>query len=899
MSIPFGPRRTFIFFLFLFSQNFISQIVFSQESKKPILQLLLELQQMHSQKILYNTIWFEGDSASENILFLPISEALDTMLSDQNMDVVSFQKNLIIVPKESVTLSPEEMQDSRQVVGNPIKFGKYSKATVSGKVVDGETAEPLIGAIIYIENLAQGTSTNVNGEYSIELPVGEHLLKLSYIGYGESFHPIRLLSPGVLNLEIFERSHALESVSIYAKREDLNISQTQMSVVRIDAKSIRLLPTSLGETDVIKSITLMPGVQSVGEFGSGFNVRGGSADQNLILIEGVPLFNSSHLFGLTSLVNPDMVSSITLIKAGIPAKYGERASSVMDIRIGGGNEGKFRVNGGVGLLNSRLSIETPLPGKKGYFLIGGRSTYSNWLLNKLPNEDLMNSSALFYDINGLINLPLNSNHSITIFGYTSYDSFSLSDNIDYNYANNLASFRLAGHLSSKLLSNLTLGHSSYNYGMDNNNTINPINANRFQSGITYNSLKWNLNYYRIPSHAMEFGINTIIYGIDPGKTIPIGIQSTVNQSSLEKEQALEVALYIGNTIEFTEEFSADMGLRLSQFFKLGPGTSRIYNNDFPMSVVSIIKSQNYGKNEIMAYHIGLEPRLGLRYQLNPSSSIKLSYNRGNQYVNLISTTAISTPSDIWYLSNKHHSPTLIDQLALGFFKNFSNNTIESSIELYYKNLQNVLETKNNAQILMNTLLEADLIACNGYSYGLELYFKKISGNLTGWISYTFSHSMRKTSSIHTEEQINANVFFPSNFDSPHNLVLNSNLNLSRRWRVGASFTYNTGRPITLPELSYNINGHQLIHYSDRNQYRLPDYHRLDLSLSYDGSLRLTKKWKSYWTISVINVYSRKNIQSIYYEKTTPSPMNNYQKYSLYKLTIIGRPLPTLTYNFTF
>lgn len=901
MSIFFILRRTFVnfLFLFLFSQFLFSQIVFSQDSKKPILELLLELQKLHSQKIFYNSTWFEGDSAKIIILSFPLKEALNVMLSDQNMDIISFQQNLIIVPKESVTLSYNEMQDTRQVIGSPIKYGKYSKAIVRGKVIDGETGEPLIGAVIYIESLTQGTSTNLNGDYSIELPVGEHLLKLSYIGYGESYYPIRLLSPGILNLEIFEQSHALESVSIFAKREDLNISQTQMSIIRIDAKSIRLLPTSFGEIDVIKSITLMPGVQSVGEFGSGFNVRGSSADQNLILIEGVPLFNSSHLFGLTSLVNPDMVSSITLIKAGIPAKYGERASSVMDIRIGGGNDGKFRVNGGIGLLNSRLSIETPFPGRNGYFLIGGRSTYSNWLLNKFPNEDLMNSSALFYDINALLTIPLNSKHSITLFGYTSYDSFSLSDNIDYNYASNLASIRLTGYLTGKFLSNLTLGHSSYNYGMDNNNTINPLNANRFQSGISYNSLKWNLNYYRTQRHAMDFGINTILYGIEPGKTMPLGIQSTVNRHSLEKEQALELAIYFGNTIEITDDFSADMGLRLSQFFKLGPGTSRIYNSNFPMSIVSITSSQNYGKNEIMAYYIGLEPRLGLRYQLNPSSSLKLSYNRGVQYVNLVSTTAISTPSDVWYLSNEHYTPTLIDQLALGVFKNFSNNTIESSVELYYKNLQNVLETKNNAQVLMNTMLEADLISCNGYGYGLELYFKKISGNFTGWISYTFSHSMRKTSANHSEEQINANEYFPSNFDNPHNLVLNSTINLSRRWRVSASFTYNTGRPITLPELSYGINGHQLIHYSDRNKYRLPDYHRLDLSLSYDGLLRLTKKWKNFWTISVINIYSRKNIHSIYYEKTTPSPMNNYQSYSLYKLTIIGRAFPTISYNFTF
>ncbi len=884
---------------------FIHQISYSQQNKglnvqKASIEYLLKaLQEKHSQLIHYNPQWVDGDSASVSVLSLPLEEALTSILSPVKLEAIELYGNFIIVPKEATLQIEDDLKDTKILVGNLNEYGKFSRARMRGIIVDGQTGEPLIGAVIHVEKLDVGVSTGVNGDFTLELPVGEHDLKLSYVGYEVAYYPIRLVGPGDIHLELMEKSHALESVSVYAKKSDANITQTQMSMIKLDSKSIKLLPSTLGEKDVIKSITLLPGVQSVGEFGEGFNVRGGSADQNLILLEGVPLFNSSHLFGLTTMVNPDLISGITLYKGGVPAKYGERSASVMDIKLGGKAEGKFQVNGGIGLLNSRLSIESPLPAKMGYIALGGRSSYSNWILTRLPDENLRNSSANFHDINGLININLNPTHSLTIFGYSSFDAFSLSKDIDYNYSSLLGSVRWTGSLSDNLLSSLSLGHSSYNYQMTNHSPLNVNNSHLFASNISYNSIKWNLNYYYSPDYSIETGFNVIRYGISPGEVSPKGSFSTVEELVIANEQALELAAYISNTVNITSSLSLDAGLRFSQYFKLGPGVSRTYCPDCPITPSSVIDTSSIKKNGVMAKHNGLEPRVGIRYQLNPLSSLKLSYNRAYQYINMVSNTSISTPSDVWYLSNEHLAPTLSDQIAVGFFRNFNDNTIETSVEVYYKNLKNVLETKDNAKILMNSLLETDLINAKGYGYGVELYLKKVTGALTGWVSYTLSESKRRTDSPYPQDQINDNEYFPSNFDRPHNLVCNVNYQISRQWRVGGTFTYNTGRPVTLPEQIYNYNGNQLIYYSDRNKYRIPDYHRLDLSISYDGSLKVVKRWRSYWSLSVINLYSRKNVHSIYYQKSTPSLLNNYQGYSLYKLTIIGRPIPTLTYNFSF
>ncbi len=850
-------------------------------------------------KIFYNPRLVEGDSIGYSITTLPIEEALQQVSVLKKLDVVLFQGNYLLLPLEVALTNLGDTKSTRIGIGNANEFGRYTKARFWGRIVDGQDGEPLAGAVIYADKLGIGTSSGGNGEYSLELPVGDHNIRLSFIGYEEAYYPITLFSPGELNMEIMEKSHAIEGVSVYARKSDSNVSQTQMSIVRLDTRSIQLLPTSLGEKDVIKGITLLPGVQAVGEFGSGFNVRGGSADQNLIMIEGVPLFNSSHLFGLTSLVNPDLVNNITLYKGGIPSRFGERAASVMDIKLGGKNEGKFHASGGIGILNSRLSVEAPLPSKKGYVIIGGRSSYSNWLLNRLPDEDLMNSSANFCDITGLVNLNISKNHNLSIFGYSSYDAFSLSNEIDYNYSSQMASVRWNGKLFESTLASVAYGYSGYGYQMASNSPLSPNNSNKFKSNIQYNSLKSNATHYFTSNYSLELGFNAIHYGIKPGEVTPLGTLSTILSSSIATDQGLELAGYAGSSITINDRLSTEVGIRYSHFAKLGPNTEYIYCSGCALSTVNIIDSVSYGKYEANSNYSGFEPRMGLKFQVDASSSVKLSYNRTLQYINLVSNSSVSAPSDTWYLSNRYIKPTLNEQIALGYFKNFMNNTVETSIELYYKKSKNNIETKNNAIILMNRSLETELINTLGYAYGIELYVKKVTGKLTGWVSYTFSQAQRRSQSLIPEEQINANAYFPSDYDKPHNLIVNGTFQITRQWRVGGTFTYSTGRPITLPELAFSSGGNQLIYYSDRNKYRLPEYHRLDLSLSYDGSLRVKKKWYSYWTLSLVNVYSRKNIHSVFYQKTAPSQANNYQQYALYKLTIIGRPLPTLTYNFNF
>jgi hypothetical protein len=893
-------------FRLLFSLLLVLQssfLLFSQklENKNfiPIPIALNELAKVNALKIFYNPTWFEGDSISSTVISLPLERAIDQILKSKPFEKHLFQNNFVIVPAESQVIQNYDDVNQKMLIGNPYDIGKYRRAQVKGKVIDGQNFEELVGVIVYVEDLSLGTTTDINGNYLIELPVGEHKLNFSYVGYQPDAFDIKLVAPGRLDIELMEESHQIEGVTIYARRGDSNVSLTQMSLVTLDAKTLQQLPSPLGERDVIKSLTLLPGVQSVGEFGTGFHVRGGSADQNLILVEGVPLFNSSHLFGLTSLINPDLVSNVTLIKGGIPAKYGERTSSVMDIKLGSKDIDKLSVNGGLGLLNSRLSIHSPTPLKNGYISVGGRSSYSNWLLNSIPDEDLMNSSANFYDLTAIAYLPFDQKNNITLFGYYSYDSFAFSENTDYDYSSRLGSLRWNRVFTNKTLSSLLIGHSDYAYNVIGSNPLNPNNTYSLSSSIQYNNLKWSLNYFLNSKYSFEGGVNGVRYSINPGEITPFGINSSVVERKLNTDKALEIAAYVLSNINFSNTFSAELGLRYSHFLKLGPGVVRLYDYNHPRSFMSITDSLIYDSNEVIFSNGGVEPRLSFRFMANPLTSLKLSYNRINQYINLVSNTSLPTPADVWSLSNTYQKPVKTDQIAIGAFRNSRDNGIEVSLELYYKNILNIPEPKNNANIILNPFLEADLTNSFGYSYGAEVYLKKNTGKLTGWVSYTFSKSERRTESDFLDEQINLNHYFPANFDKPHNLVVNSNLQLSRRWRAGGTFTYSSGRPITLPEAVYVHDGKLITFFSDRNKYRLPDYHRLDLSLSFDGSLRLTKKWKSYWTFSVVNIYGRKNIYSSFYQVSTPSQANNYQRYSLYKLYIIGRPLPSISYNFIF
>ena len=873
----------------------------NQGSYLSIDQLTDQLEHKYHVQFFYDPGWFEMMTFNSSILRLSFGEVLDRIKSEVDLSIFTIDSVLYIFvplkPELRLTSAPEV--SDVQIIGNPDDYGKYAKATIQGNILDGMNGNPLAGASIHIDKLKLGAIADKNGKYILKAPVGEYNVRLSFIGYDDNTQKIKLVSNGTLNMKLFEKSIHLGEVVVSSERSESNVSGTQMSYAKFNAKSIRELPVSMGVTDIIKSIILMPGVQTIGEFGTGFNVRGGSADQNLILLEDVPLFNSSHLFGLISVVNSDGISNVTLLKAGIPAKYGERASSVMDIQLAAANPDKTTVKGGIGIINSTLYVETPLINKKINLLIGARSSYSNWLLHSIPDIDLMNSSAHFYDADALLSFNVNSGNKINVFAYISNDRFGFAKTTDYQYSNLLGSVRWKHSFRNNLYSNLVAGLSNYQYNLSESDTLSPLEAYKIKSSLHYRNVKWNLSWFSTDKHSIDFGINAALYNIQPGKLSALNDTTIIKPIEMQPEKAIESAFYITDNITISPRFALDLGVRYSLYSYLGPNKIYIYQPNSPRTSGSVIDSLTYANNKPICWYSGLEPRLSLRFIISNSSSVKLSYNRIHQYVNLVSNTAVMAPTDVWKLSSPNLKPLTCDHFAVGYFKNLKNNTYETSIEIYYKSLTNAIEYKNGANLLLNPYLEADLTNVRGYNYGVELYLKKNSGRLTGWASYTFSRSLQKTNGIFTGDKINENQLFPSNFDRPHDLIINLNYHISRRWRFGSTFIYSTGRPVTLPEYKFYYQNYQLLYYSDRNKYRLPDYHRLDVSLTFDESIRIKKKWKGSWTFSIVNLYGRKNAYSVFYKEEGHMVSSEYKLYDTYMLYIIGIPFPTLTYNFTF
>ena len=862
-------------------------------------ELIRELAAKRGIRFFYRPEWFRGVRFHVSTADLPPEEVMARIRERTGYTVKRIDSLYIFVP---VTMNsrPGSISDNRLVVGDMNEYGRYATATFSGRVTDGKTGDPLPGAVIYDEDEKKGVTTDRQGRYTMTLPVGDHDLRLSYMGYEASLEKIKLVGQGRADFEIFENPVHLKDVVVSSKRTEHNVTGVQMSMVRMSARSIKELPVALGEKDILKSVALLPGIQTAGEFGSGFVVRGGSTGQNLVLLEGMPLFNTSHVFGLTSVINADAVKDYSLMKAGIPASYGERASAVMDIRMGSAHPpDKVRAKGGIGLLSSRLTLQIPMFNKKVQLLVGGRTSYSDWLLTRMPDEDLMNSSAGFYDLNALLEVNINARNKLSLFAYYSGDRFGLSNNTDYHYGNLLASARWKHIIAGNLYFTLETGISRYDYHTAELDTLNPYEAYKINMYTGYGAFRGNLFWQPHEKHSLDMGVNVVGYDVRPGELTPYGDRSVVIPQTVPQEEAYEISFFAGDNINISPKLTASVGLRFTTYGLLAPREVYQYLEGVPLSPGTVTDTLFHEGHGAVKKYNGLEPRLLLRYLLPQNSSVKLSYTRMHQYINLVSNTVVMVPSDVWKLSDTYLKPVAVDQYAAGYFRNFFHNTVEASVEAYYKHMINLVDYKNGATLLMNPRLETDLVNARGYGYGLELFIKKSGGLLTGWVSYTFSRSLVRTDGRWPSEQVNANSYYPSAFDKPHNLVINAGYHLSRRWRVAGVFTYSTGRPVTLPEYKYRYLDYQLIYYSDRNRYRLPAYHRLDLSVSLDESLRLKKKWKGSWTFALLNVYGRKNAYSVFYSQQHPDASNNFRRYSLYKLYILGRPLPTITYNFTF
>ncbi|MCK8493028.1 TonB-dependent receptor [Spirosoma sp. RP8] len=769
---------------------------------------------------------------------------------------------------------------------NPIRPGR---STIAGSVRNVSSGEPIVGAAVYIENPRVGTVTDQFGYYSITLPRGRHDLKLRSIGMKDTRRRVILYADGKLDVEMEDDVIALKEVVIEAEK-DVNVSGMQMGQQRVDIKTIRQVPTALGEADLLRVILTLPGVKSVGESSTGLNVRGGATDQNLILYNDAPIYNTSHLFGFFSAFNPDVIKSAELYKSGIPSRFGGRLSSVLDVQTRDGNKKKLVGSGGIGLLTGRLTLEGPLIKEKTSFIIGGRSTYSDWLLKQLPNSSFNNSRASFYDLNLHVTHDVNEKNTLYLTGYLSKDNFRLNSDTTYQYQNQTATLKWKHIVNNKLYSVFTGSYSGYKYSVSSEK--NPVNAYQLNFALSQSQVKADFNYFPSNQHAVDFGISSTYYKLSPGNFQPRGRESLILPDVVPSEQGIENAVYIGDKFDITDQLSISGGLRYSAYTYLGAKSVFQYAPGLPRTVNTITDTLTYGNNQAIQTYHGPEYRLSLRYALSRTASIKASFNRMRQYIQMLSNTTVIAPTDIWKLSDPNIKPQIGDQYALGFYRNNRTNTIETSVEVYYKTMQNLLDYRSGAVLFLNQHIETDVVNAQGKAYGIEFLVKKTTGKLNGWLSYTYARTLLRTNGLNNTEIINQGAYYPSNYDKPHDFTMIGNYKINRRFSLSLNFTYSTGRPITLPVSKYTLDGAQRLLYSERNQYRIPDYYRADFAMNIEGNHKVKKLAHSFWTIAIYNLTGRRNVYSVYF-KSENGFINGY------KLSIFGQPIPSVTYNFRF
>jgi hypothetical protein len=762
-----------------------------------------------------------------------------------------------------------------------------SKFTISGKVKDAQNGEELIGASIVVKELGIGNTSNTYGFYSLTVPQGNYTLVFSYIGFTTQEIPVELNQNKTIDIQLVEEVALMEEVVVVGEDVDANVSTVEMGTARLDIKTIQRMPALLGEVDVIRSIQMTPGVSTVGEGASGFNVRGGSVDQNLILLDEAPVYNSSHLFGLFSVFNPDAVKDVKLIKGGIPAQYGGRLSSILDVRMKEGNSKKFAGSGGIGSISSRFAIEAPIVKDKSSFILAARRTYIDALGKLAGVKELKDNAFYFYDLSAKFNYNINDNNRIFISGYFGRDVFKFSDDFKSDWGNATGTIRWNHLFSKKLFSNFTFVYSNYDYSLG---VPSGAQAFEWKSNIVTLNAKADFNYYMNPKNTFNFGVSAIKYDINPGKFEPKSDKSIFNTTEADKQDAMEYAAYLDHEEKIGSRWSLQYGVRFSYYQFLGPGTFYDYVGEDGKRKLPV-NEKTYEKGEVVADYYNFEPRASLNFKLNESSSIKASYNRTAQYIHLISNTTAAAPTDIWSPSTQNIKPQLADQVAIGYFRNFKDNTFETSAEIYYKEMSNQIDYIDGANTLLNVDLEGDLLYGKGRSYGLELFVKKNSGKLTGWLSYTLSKSERQINGL------NNNDWYNAKYDRTHNLSLVGIYELNKRWSFSANLAYATGVSTTFPNGRYEYDGMIIPHNTDgsRNNYRVPAYHRLDIAATLEGREKPGRRFHGQWVFSIYNVYARKNAFTVYFRQNEDNPT----KTEAVRLSVFGSLLPSVTYNFKF
>jgi hypothetical protein len=769
------------------------------------------------------------------------------------------------------------------------------KFTLSGIISDSKTNETLIGVTVFISEKNANVVTNEYGFYSITLPKGDYTVLISSVGYQTESQKIELNKNTKQNFSLAENGEQLEEVVI-TEKTTTNIRKPEMSVNKLSIAQIKRMPVVLGEVDILKSILLLPGVTNAGEGASGFNVRGGGADQNLILLDEATIFNSSHVFGFFSVFNPDAIKDLKLYKGGIPARFGGRASSVLDIYQKEGNSNKFSMSGGIGLISSRLLAEGPIDKGRGSFLVGGRASYAHLFLKLSPEQ--RNNSAYFYDLNTKLSYKINDNNNLFLSGYFGRDVFSLNKQFVNTYGNSTLNLRWNHLFSDKLFSNLSLIYSDYYYGLE----LDFIGL-KWDSGIKNYNIKYDFKDYISENLKLGYGVNGIYYDFNPGTIGPSRSDSGINPDQLDKKFAFEPALYVEAEHKLSNKIAINYGLRYSMFYRLGSSTVNIYADDNPVifnqqqqiyEKAKPIGTKFFGRNKVIQDYNNFEPRLAASYQFNKNESVKASYNRMVQYLQLVTNTASPTPLDVWTPSDNFIKPQIADQVALGYFKNFHDDDYSLELETFYKTVKNRIDYIDGANLVANKALEQVILNGEMRSYGLELLLRKNNGKLTGWVSYTLSKSQQRTPGRNAlESGINNGNWYSSVYDKLHNIAITSAYTLNKKWSFGANFIAQSGQPVNFPNGQYSYLGLNVPNYGGRNSDRLPAFHHLDISATLTPRKNEKRNWKGEWVFSIYNLYNRRNAASINFQQNADTGANEAVRTSIFGV------VPAVTYNFKF
>ncbi|MCH2022221.1 MAG: TonB-dependent receptor [Saprospiraceae bacterium] len=749
------------------------------------------------------------------------------------------------------------------------------KITISGHVKDIASGEDLIGATVSVNNTSIGVSTNIYGFYSLTLPKGKHIIQVSYIGYTTLTEEYLFDTKKEIDFELKMVSSELAEVLVKADKEDVMMQDAGVGTTKINVKKLETLPVFMGEKDILKSIQLLPGISAVSEGSTGLTIRGGTPAQNLILLDEAPVYNPSHFLGFFSVFNSDALKDLTIYKGGIPAQYGSRASSVLDIYMKNGNNRKFAVSGGLGLISSRLTVEGPIVKNKGSFIASGRLTYLD-LIMKAAQPDRFGDLALgFWDVNVKLNYSFGKKDRLYVSGYAGRDNF-IFGNFGLSYGNYTATARWNHTFNEKLFANTSFFFSDYYYGYIIGRAGNEFTI---EAGIRDFALKQDYSYYLNPKNTIRAGFNSTYHQFQPSQLV--SENDNINSLISDKKHAIESGVYISNEMQITDKFKAVYGLRFSLFNQFGPGD--LYNFDENNNITD---TTTYLPGQHIQTYWGLEPRLALTYDVLPTTKLELGYHRIHQYVHLLTNSTSAAPNDMWIPSTNLVKPQIADQISLGIKQSFLNDRLNISLEGYYKNLQNQVDYENGADILLNAKIESQILNGRGWAYGGELLVQARFGNFNGWISYTLSRT------VYQFDEINFGVPYLAKQDKTHDIAIVGTYELKKRWVFSLAWIYQTGNAVTFPSAKYEINGQKVSYFTERNGYRMPASHRLDIAITFRN--KITKKFRSSFTIGAYNVYNQYNPYSITFQENETDP----SKTDAVQLSLFGI-VPTITWNFSF